>query len=187
MSLIGKEIGAFSTKAYHEDDFKTIVKDDVLGHWAVFFFYPADFSFVCPTELKELADRYEEFKEADCEVYSVSCDTHFAHKAWHDASEAIKAIRFPMLADPSGKLAKDFGVMDEDKGFAERGSFIVNPQGKICAYEVSAANVGRSAAELLRKLQACQFVAKYGDRVCPAAWTPGDDTLKPDPTLVGKL
>lgn len=187
MSLIGKEVSDFTVNAYHDYEFKTISKADILGKWSVFFFYPADFTFVCPTELKDLADKYEEFKAVGCEVYSVSCDTHFVHKAWHDASVTIKAIKFPMLADPTGKLARDFDVMIESEGMAERGTFIVNPEGKICAYEVNAGNVGRNADELFRKLQALQFVAKYGDRVCPAKWKPGKETLKPGLNLVGKL
>ena len=187
MSLIGKKVSDFTVNAYHDFEFKTISKADILGKWSVFFFYPADFTFVCPTELKDLADKYDELQEIGCEVYSVSCDTHFVHKAWQDASETIKAIKFPMLADPTGALARDFDVMIEDKGLAERGTFIVNPEGEICAYEVNAGNVGRNADELFRKVQAMQFVAKYGDRVCPAKWTPGKDTLKPGLDLVGKI
>ena len=149
------------------------------------FFYPADFTFVCPTELEDLANKYEEFKKIGCEIYSVSCDTHFVHKAWHDASDTIKKIQYPMLADPTGALARDFDVMIEADGLAERGSFIVNPEGKIVAYEVIAGNVGRNADELLRRVQASQFVAEHGDQVCPAKWQPGASTLKPSLDLVG--
>ncbi|OUO91590.1 alkyl hydroperoxide reductase subunit C [Cloacibacillus sp. An23] len=187
MSLIGKEIADFTVNAYHNDEFKSISKADVLGKWSVFFFYPADFTFVCPTELKDLADKYDDLREIGCEVYSVSCDTHFVHKAWHDASDAVGAVRFPMLGDPTGQLARDFDVMIEGKGLAERGTFVVNPEGKICAYEVNAGNVGRDADELFRKVLALQFVEKYGDRVCPAKWAPGKETLKPGIDLVGKL
>ena len=162
-----------------------VTREDTLGHWSVFFFYPADFTFVCPTELGDLADFYEEFKEAGCEIYSVSEDTHFVHKAWHDASDTIKKIQYPMLADPTGALARDFDVMIEADGLAERGSFIVNPEGKIVAYEVIAGNVGRNADELLRRVQASQFVAEHGDQVCPAKWQPGASTLKPSLDLVG--
>ena len=184
-NLIGKELIDFEVQAYHEGDFKTVTKEDVLGKWGVFFFYPADFTFVCPTELEDLADHYEAFQQAGCEIYSVSCDSHFVHKAWHDASDTIKKIQYPMLADPTGALARDFDVMIEADGLAERGSFIVNPEGKIVAYEVIAGNVGRNADELLRRVQASQFVAEHGDQVCPAKWQPGASTLKPSLDLVG--
>ena len=185
MSLINKEVNDFKVQAYVGKDFKEVTKKDILGKWSVFFFYPADFTFVCPTELEDLANKYEEFKKIGCEIYSVSCDTHFVHKAWHDASDTIKKIQYPMLADPTGALARDFDVMIEADGLAERGSFIVNPEGKIVAYEVIAGNVGRNAHELLRRVQASQFVAEHGDQVCPAKWQPGASTLKPSLDLVG--
>lgn len=187
MSLINKEVADFSAQAYVNDEFKTITKADILGKWSVFFFYPADFTFVCPSELEDLQMKYAEFQKAGCEVYSVSCDTHFVHKAWHDNSESIGKITYPMLADPTQALARDFEVLIEDQGIAERGSFIVNPEGKIVVYEVNAGNVGRNAEELFRKLQASQFVAEHGDQVCPARWTPGAATLKPGIDLVGAL
>ena len=140
-----------------------------------------------PTELEDLANKYEEFKNINCEIYSVSCDTHFVHKAWHDASERIKKIQYPMLADPTGALARDFDVMIEADGMAERGTFVVNPEGKIVAYEVNAGKLCRNADELLRKVQALQFVAAHGDEVCPAKWQPGAETLKPSLDLVGLL
>ena len=185
MSLINKEVNDFKVQAYVGKDFKEVTKKDILGKWSVFFFYPADFTFVCPTDLEDLANKYEEFKKIGCEIYSVSCDTHFVHKAWHDASDTIKKIQYPMLADPTGALARDFDVMIEADGLAERGSFIVNPEGRIVAYEVIAGNVGRNADELLRRVQASQFVAEHGDKVCPAKWQPGASTLKPSLDLVG--
>ena len=185
MSLINKEVNDFKVQAYVGKDFKEVTKKDILGKWSVVFFYPADFTFVCPTELEDLANKYEEFKKIGCEIYSVSCDTHFVHKAWHDASDTIKKIQYPMLADPTGALARDFDVMIEADGLAERGSFIVNPEGRIVAYEVIAGNVGRNADELLRRVQASQFVAEHGDQVCPAKWQPGASTLKPSLDLVG--
>lgn len=187
MSLINKEISDFSTEAYVDDKFKTVSKKDILGKWAVFFFYPADFTFVCPTELEDLANSYDKFKKIGCEIYSISCDTHYVHKAWHDASDTIKKIKFPMLGDPTGVLAKDFDVLIEDSGVAERGAFIINPEGKIVAYEVIIGSVGRNADELLRRVEAAQFVAKHGDEVCPAKWQPGAKTLKPGIDLVGKI
>ena len=131
--------------------------------------------------------KYEEFKKLDCEIYSVSTDTHFVHKAWHDSSKRISKIEYPMLADPTHALSKDFEVLIEEDGLAERGTFVVNPEGKIVAYEVNAGNVGRNADELLRKVQACQFVYTHGDEVCPAKWEPGKETLKPSLDLVGQL
>ena len=187
MSLINKEVADFSVQAYQNDSFKTVTKVDILGKWSVFFFYPADFTFVCPTELKDLAQKYPEFQKIGCEIYSVSCDSHFVHKAWHDASDTIKGIAYPMLADPNHRLARDFDVLIEADGMTERGTFVVNPEGRIVAYEVVAGNIGRNADELLRRVQALQFVAEHGDQVCPAKWQPGAQTLKPGLDLVGKL
>ncbi len=187
MSMIHREIHDFSVQAYHKDAFARVTKEDVLGKWSVFFFYPADFTFVCPTELEDLAEKYEEFAKLGCEIYSVSTDTHFVHKAWHDASDRIRKITYPMLADPTHAISRDFDVYIEEEGVTERGSFIINPQGQIVAYEINAGNVGRNADELLRKLQACQFVAEHGDQVCPARWQPGAETLRPSLNLVGQL
>ena len=187
MSQIGKQIGEFSVQAYQNGEFKQVTREDVLGHWSLFFFYPADFTFVCPTELEELQENYEGFKAEGCEVYSVSCDTHFVHKAWHDESERIGKVTYPMLADPAHVLARDFEVLIEEGGLAERGAFIVDPEGKIQVYEVTAGGIGRNAAELLRLVQAAKFVAEHGDQVCPAKWTPGAETLKPSLDLVGAL
>lgn len=187
MSLINKEVNDFTVQAFVNNSFQAVSKADILGKWSVFFFYPADFTFVCPTELEDLANKYAEFQAIGCEIYSVSTDTHFVHKAWHDASERIKKIQYPMLADPTHALSKDFEVLIEENGLAERGTFVVNPESKIVAYEVNAGNVGRNADELLRKVQALQFVAAHGDEVCPAKWQPGAETLKPSLDLVGQL
>lgn len=187
MTLLQHELTDFTVQAFQNNEFHEVTKADVLGHWSVFFFYPADFTFVCPTELEDLAAKYEDFKKIGCEIYSVSCDTHFVHKAWHDSSEKISKITYPMLADPTHALAKDFDVLIESDGVAERGSFIVDPEGKIVVYEVNAGNIGRNADELFRRLQASQFVAKHGDQVCPAKWQPGAETLKPSLDLVGAL
>ena len=138
MSLIGKKVSDFKVQAYVKGEFKEVTQEDILGRWSVFFFYPADFTFVCPTELEDLADKYKEFQKIGCDVYSVSCDTHYVHKAWHDASERIRKIQYPMLADPTGKLARDFDVMIEEDGLAERGDFIVNPQGEIAKWQPGA-------------------------------------------------
>ena len=187
MSFIGEEVQDFKVKAFVNNEFVDVAKEDIMGKWSVFFFYPADFTFVCPTELEDLANKYEDFKKIGCEIYSVSCDTHFVHKAWYDASKTIKKIKYPMLADPTGTLARAFDVMIEADGLAERGTFVVNPEGKIVAYEVIAGNVGRNADELFRRVQASQFVAENGDQVCPAKWQPGAETLKPGLDLVGLI
>jgi peroxiredoxin (alkyl hydroperoxide reductase subunit C) len=187
MSQIGKQIVDFKVQAFANNDFKTVTKQDVLGKWSIFFFYPADFTFVCPTELEDLANMYDQFKATGTEIYSVSTDTHFVHKAWHDTSDTIKKIKYPMLADPTGVLSRGFDVMIEEAGLAERGTFIVNPQGEIVAYEVIAGNVGRNADELLRRLKALQFVAAHPAEVCPAKWEEGKKTLKPGIDLVGVI
>ncbi|MEL3904354.1 MAG: alkyl hydroperoxide reductase subunit C [Treponemataceae bacterium] len=187
MSMIGKEIVDFTLDSFHAGKFNKVKKSDLLGKWSVLFFYPADFTFVCPTELEDLADTYLEFQKASCEIYSVSVDSHFVHKAWADASETIKKIKFPMLSDQRHILCKDLDVLIEEDGRSERATFILNPEGKIVAYEVVAGNIGRNAAELLRRLEALQFVAKHGDEVCPARWSPGKKTLKPGIDLVGKI
>ena len=187
ISLINKKVSDFTVQAYHNGEFKEVTLESMKGHWSVVVFYPADFTFVCPTELGELADNYAKFKEAGCEVYSVSTDTHFVHKAWADASETIAKIQYPMLADPTGKLARDFEVMIEEEGLALRGSFVINPEGEIKAYEVHDNGIGRNAEELLRKVQAAQYVEEHGEQVCPANWKPGEETLMPSLDLVGML
>ena len=187
MSMIGKEVGCFKAQAFVDGGFKEVSSDDLKGKWSVFVFYPADFTFVCPTELGDLADNYAEFQKIGCEVYAVSTDTHFTHKAWHDTSDTIKKIKYPMIADPTHKISQDFQVLIPEEGLALRGSFIINPDKEIVAYEVNALGIGRNSAELLRKVQAAQFVAKHGDQVCPAKWTPGAETLKPGLDLIGKL
>lgn len=186
MSLIGKKINEFKATAYQNGEFINVTSDSLRGKWSVVVFYPADFTFVCPTELEDLAEHYEKFKAEGCEVYSVSTDTQFVHKAWHDTSERIKKIQFPMVADPTGKISREFEVLVEEEGLALRGSFVINPEGVIVAYEVHDMGIGREASELLRKLQAAKFVAEHGE-VCPAKWQPGKETLKPSIDLVGKL
>ena len=187
MSYIGKKVCEFELQAYADDSFRTVTRNDLMGHWSVLSFYPADFTFVCPTELEDLQDKYEEFKNMGCEVYGVSCDSHFVHKAWHDHSERIGKLQYPLIADPTGLLVRDLDIMIEKDGMAERGTFILNPDGEITAYEVIAGNVGRNAEEIIRRVQALQFVAEHGDDVCPAKWKPGEETLKPGIDLVGIL
>ncbi|GHT27616.1 peroxiredoxin [Bacteroidia bacterium] len=185
--IINSQLPEFKLQAYHKGGFKTVSSNDVLGKWAIFFFYPADFTFVCPTELADMADKYAKFQELGVEVYSVSTDTHFTHKAWHDASETIRKINYPMLADHTGALARAFGVLIEEEGLAYRGTFVVNPEGKIKITEIHDNGIGRNADELLRKVEAAQFVAAHPNEVCPAKWKKGDATLIPSIDLVGKI
>jgi len=186
-SLINTTILPFKATAYHNGKFAPVSDADLKGKWSIVFFYPADFTFVCPTELGDLADEYASFKELGVEIYSVSTDTHFAHKAWHDASETIKKIRYPMIGDPTGTITRNFGVMIEEEGLALRGTFVINPEGQIKVIETHDLGIGRDAKELLRKVQAAQYIATHPGEVCPAKWTPGDATLAPSLDLVGKI
>lgn len=178
----------FKVQAYRKGEgFITVTNEDLKGKWAIFFFYPADFTFVCPTELVDLADNYEEFKKLGVEIYSVSTDTHFVHKAWADATETINKIQYPMLADPTGHLARAMGVMIEEEGMAYRGTFLFNPDGVVKVAEIHDNGIGRDAQELLRKVKAAKFVYEHPGQVCPAKWKEGDATLKPSIDLVGKI
>lgn len=187
MSLINSEVKPFNATAFHNGEFVEVSDADLKGKWSVVFFYPADFTFICPTELGDLADNYAEFKKLGVEVYSVSTDTHFTHKAWHDASETIKKIEYPMVGDPTGVISRNFEVMIEEAGLAERGTFVIDPDGKIQVVEITAGNIGRDADELLRKVKAAQYVAKNPNEVCPAKWKEGEQTLAPSLDLVGKI
>ena len=186
-SMLRMEIEDFTADAYSNGEFVKISKKDLLGKWSVLFFYPGDFTFVCPTELADLQDNYEEFKKRGCEIYSVSMDSHFVHKAWHDSSDRINHVTYPMIGDPNGQLTKMFSLYSPADGMAERGTIVINPEGKVASYEVVSDNIGRNAEELIRKVAASQFVYEHGDQVCPAKWKPGAETLKPTFDLVGKL
>ena len=187
MPLINSQLKPFTAQAYHNGKFVPVTDADLKGKWSVIVFYPADFTFVCPTELGDLADHYAEFQKLGVEIYGVSTDTHFTHKAWHDTSDTIRKVQYPLLGDPTGKLARTFDVMIEDEGLALRGSFIIDPQGKIKVAEIHDLGIGRDAKELLRKVQAAQHVAAHPGEVCPASWQPGAETLKPSLKLVGKI
>lgn len=187
MSIINSQVKPFSTTAFHNGKFVPVTHEDLKGKWSVFVFYPADFTFVCPTELGDLADHYGEFKKLGVELYSVSTDTHFTHKAWHDTSETIARIQYPMLGDPTGTITRNFDVMIEEEGLALRGTFLINPQGQIKFCEINDNGIGRNAADLLRKVQAAQYIAAHPNEVCPAKWTPGEKTLSPSLDLVGKI
>lgn len=184
---INTEIKPFVTQAFKEGKFIEVTDGDVKGKWSIFFFYPADFTFVCPTELEDLADNYAEFQKLGVEIYSVSTDTHFCHKAWHDTSPAIGKIKYTMLGDASGAITNNFGVMREGMGLADRATFVVDPAGVIQVMEVTSEGVGRNAAELLRKVKAAQYVAAHPGEVCPAKWEEGEKTLAPSLDLVGKI
>lgn len=186
-SIINSQVPEFKVHAFQNGEFKDVSNNDIKGKWAIFFFYPADFTFVCPTELVDLAEKYDELKKIGVEVFSVSCDTHFVHKAWHDASDSIKKINYTMLADPLGVLAKGFGVFKEDEGLAYRGTFVVNPEGLVKLAEVQDNSIGRNAEELVRKVKAAQFVEQHPGEVCPAKWNEGQQTLRPTIDLVGKI
>ncbi len=186
-TLINTEVLPFKAKAFHNGKFIDVSEADLKGKWSVVFFYPADFTFVCPTELGDLADNYAEFKKLGVEIYSVSTDTHFTHKAWHDTSDTIGKIQYPMIGDPTGTISRNFGVMIEEAGLAERGTFVIDPQGKIQIIEINAGGIGRDASELLRKVKAAQYVASHPGEVCPAKWKEGDSTLAPSLDLVGKI
>ena len=187
MSLLNTTIKPFKAQAFKQHEFIDVSDADVRGNWAVFFFYPADFTFVCPTELGELADHYEAFKTLGVEIYSVSTDTHFTHFAWHQSSPTIGKIEYPMIGDPNGDISRNFEVMREGEGLANRGTFIIDPDGVIQAVEITAEGIGRSAAELLRKVKAAQFVRDNPGLACPAAWQEGDQALQPSLALVGKI
>ncbi len=187
MSLINTEVKPFRATAFHNGAFVEVSDEDLRGTWSVVFFYPADFTFVCPTELGDLADNYAAFQELGVEIYAVSTDTHFTHKAWHDASETISKIRYVMVGDPTGTVCRNFEVMIEEDGLADRGTFVIDPEGRIQIIEINAGGVGRNATELLRKVKAAQYVAAHPGEVCPAKWEEGEDTLAPSLDLVGKI
>jgi peroxiredoxin len=187
MSLINTAVKPFKAEAFKDGKFVTVTDADLKGKWSVVFFYPADFTFVCPTELEDLADNYAEFQKLGVEIYSVSTDTHFAHKAWHDTSAAIKKIKYTMVGDPTLAISRNFDVLIEEAGLADRGTFVVDPSGTIQIVEVTAGGIGRDAKELLRKLKAAQYVAAHPGEVCPAAWKEGAKTLAPSLDLVGKI
>jgi peroxiredoxin len=187
MSLIGKEIDAFTAQAYRDGDFVEVTEGNFKGKWSIVCFYPADFTFVCPTELEDLQDQYETLKGLDTEVYSVSADTHFVHKAWHDTSEKIGKITYTMIGDPSHTLCRMFDVLREEEGLADRGTFILDPDGIIQAVEINAEGIGRDASTLIDKIKAAQYVRNNPGEVCPAKWKEGAETLKPSLDLVGKL
>ncbi|TVT20764.1 alkyl hydroperoxide reductase subunit C [Amycolatopsis rhizosphaerae] len=187
MALINTEVKPFTATAFHNGSFVEVSDQDLRGKWSIVFFYPADFTFVCPTELGDLADHYADFTRLGVEIYSVSTDTHFTHKAWHETSDTIAKIQFPMIGDPSGEITRNFDAMREGQGLADRATFVIDPDGVIQLMEITSEGVGRNAAELLRKVKAAQYVREHPNEVCPAKWEEGDETLAPSLDLVGKI
>ena len=187
MALINTKVKPFNASAFKDGEFIEVSDKDLEGKWSIFFFYPADFTFVCPTELGDVADKYEELQSMGVEVYSVSTDTHFTHKAWHDASDTIAKIKYTMIGDPNGVITNNFEVMREGVGLADRGTFVVDPGGIIQAMEITAEGIGRDADDLLRKVKAAQYVRANPGEVCPAKWKEGEETLAPSLDLVGKI
>ncbi len=187
MSLVGKQVLPFKAQAFKQGEFVEVTDENLKGQWSVVCFYPADFTFVCPTELEDLQDNYPELQKLGVEVYSVSTDSHFVHKAWHDTSEAIKKIEYTMIGDPSHEISKNFDVLIEADGMADRGTFIIDPDGIVQSVEINAGNIGRDASILVSKIKAAQYVRKHPDEVCPAKWKEGSKTLQPGLDLVGKI
>jgi peroxiredoxin (alkyl hydroperoxide reductase subunit C) len=187
MSLINTDVQPFKATAYKNRKFIEVTEADFRGKWSVVFFYPADFTFVCPTELEDLQNNYGTFQQLGVEIYSVSTDTHFAHKAWHDTSPAIAKIEYTMIGDPTHVISRNFGVLIEEAGLADRGTFVIDPNGKIQVVEITAGGIGRDANELLRKIKAAQYVHAHPGEVCPAKWQEGEKTLAPSLDLIGKI
>ena len=185
--IINQPAPQFTAEAFHNNEIKKISLSEYKGKWVVLVFYPADFTFVCPTELGDLADHYQELQQLGVEILSVSTDTAFVHKAWADSSETIKKINYPMVADPTGKICKAYRTYIPEEGLSLRGTFLIDPDGNLKAYELHDNNIGRSSTELIRKIKAAQFVRENNGNVCPMNWEPGKDTLKPGLDLVGKI
>ncbi|GER66270.1 alkyl hydroperoxide reductase subunit C [Weizmannia acidilactici] len=187
MSLIGKQVEPFTAQAFHNGEFVEVTEQNFKGKWSIVCFYPADFSFVCPTELEDLQEQYPALKDLGVEVYSVSTDTHYVHKAWHDHSEAVGKIEYFMIGDPSQKICRIFDILNEEAGLADRGTFLIDPDGVVQAVEINADGIGRDASTWINKVKAAQYVRQHPGEVCPAKWQEGAETLKPSLDLVGKI
>ena len=189
MALVDKKVKPFHLNAFKPgaDDFVTVSDEDIAGKWAVFFFYPADFTYVCPTELEDLANHYSEFQKIGVDIYAISTDSHFCHKAWHESSDAVGKIKFKMISDNTFEISRSFNVLRENEGRSERGTFVIDPDGIIKSIEISCEGVGRDASSLLRKVRAAQYVREHPDEVCPAKWEEGEATIEPSLNLVGKI
>ncbi|WPM32378.1 redoxin domain-containing protein [Hydrogenobacter sp. T-2] len=191
MLRVGQKVPNFEMEVYDPKTlgFGKVSLEDLLRErkWVVLFFYPADFTFVCPTELADLAEHYEELQRMGVEVISVSTDTKYTHLAWQRTEKLLEKVKYLMGADPTGKVSRLFGVYDEDTGLALRGTFIINPDGILVGSEVNFYNVGRNAEELVRKMKANAYLMSHPDEACPARWKEGDKTLKPSQEIVGRV
>jgi len=178
---IQKPAPAFSGKAVVNGEFKDISLEDYKGKYVVFFFYPLDFTFVCPTEIIAFSEAADSFRKINCEVIAASTDSHFSHFAWVSTPRkqgGLGEMKIPLLADKTGEIAKKYGVYKEDEGIAFRGLFIIDDKQNLRQITINDLPVGRSVEETLRLVQAFQFTDKHGE-VCPAGWKPGDKTIKP--------
>jgi peroxiredoxin (alkyl hydroperoxide reductase subunit C) len=188
---VGTEVPNFEMETYNpatrEFGKASLAEFREKQQWTILVFYPADFTFVCPTELADLADKYEALRKLGAEVLSVSTDTKFAHLAWRDTERLLQNVKYPMAADPTGAVSRLFGVYDAKTGLALRGTFVINPAGVLVSSEVNFYNVGRNADELLRKMEANAYLATHPDEACPARWKQGAKTLKPDEKMVGHV
>lgn len=183
---INDKLPSFVSQSFKDGIFNE-VSSAKIKNWSIFFFYPADFTFVCPTELENMAEYHEELKKMGVEIYSVSTDTHFSHKAWHDSSPAIQKVKFNMLGDPSHSISKAFEILNENSGLADRGTFVFNKDGLLKIIEIHDDGIGRNAEELVNKIKAAQYVESHPGEVCPAKWKEGETVLKPSLDLVGKI
>jgi len=188
MPLIEQTIPEGTYQSYLQNQIQPVTFNSYQGRWVILVFYPGDFTFICPTELEDLKRLYPEFQKLNAEVFGISTDSVYVHKAWCDTSPAVKALPFPLIADAGGRLAQKLGVYLMEEGVALRGTFIYNPDGRLCAYEVHHNSIGRNMEELLRKLQAAIFIRENdGIQVCPSGWKPGEPSLKPGLDLVGTI
>ncbi|MBK4765223.1 MAG: peroxiredoxin [Pantoea sp. Brub] len=187
MSIINTKVKSFNNIAFKNNDFINITEKDITGKWNIFFFYPADFTFVCPTELGDMSNNYKLFQEIGVDIYAISTDTHFTHKAWYNSSKTIKNIEYAMIGDPTGHLARNFEIIDEKTGLANRGTFIINQESIIQSIEIVNDNIGRDSSELLRKVKALQYVASHPGEVCPAKWKEGNATITVSTNLIGNI
>jgi peroxiredoxin (alkyl hydroperoxide reductase subunit C) len=187
MIKLNMEAPSFKAMAMQEGHFKEVDLKDYKGKFVVLFFYPADFTFVCPTELEDMAEKYQKIKELGGEVLSISTDTHFVHLAWYESSPRISKIKFPMVADPTHEISKAYDVLRDGQGVADRATIIIDPDGLIKGIEITDEPIGRNADELVRKIEALKFARENPGIACPAKWEPGKETLKPGEDLVGKL
>jgi peroxiredoxin (alkyl hydroperoxide reductase subunit C) len=187
MFTIGQTIPDLELDVFQNNEFSKIKLSNYKNKWLILLFYPADFSYVCPTELAEAAEYYPKFQAANAEIISISTDSMYVHKAWHDVSPLIKRISYPMAADPTGNTCRMFGIYNETEGQSFRATFIIDPDMVLKAADIHDDSIGRNSAEILRKVQAAGYVREHSGMVCPAGWHPGDEAMKKGIELVGKI